>query len=129
MRVSAVSDSGWRAGEDDVSWLQCGEFGDCGDECGDAEDQVGKVGFLDGLPVQGCADACLGDVDFCRGDDVGAADHHMGVLLSADGPFKGCKPIAGGHATNKLKALPCEAEPSRESCRLFVGGVVGQRAG
>ncbi|BAS08684.1 hypothetical protein AHiyo4_21060 [Arthrobacter sp. Hiyo4] len=23
------------------------------------------------------------------------ADHHMGVLLSADGPFKGCKPVSG----------------------------------
>lgn len=32
------------------------------------------------------------------------ADHHMGVLLSADGPFKGCKPVAGGHAANNLKA-------------------------
>jgi hypothetical protein len=39
------------------------------------------------------------------------ADHHMGVLLSADGPFKGCKPITGGHATNKLKALPCDSPP------------------
>lgn len=38
------------------------------------------------------------------------ADHHMGVLLSADGPFKGCKPVMGGHAT-KLKALPCEEPP------------------
>lgn len=24
----------------------------------------------------------------------------------ADGPFKGCKPVSGGHATNKLKPLP-----------------------
>ncbi|WP_307025027.1 DUF4913 domain-containing protein [Arthrobacter globiformis] len=39
------------------------------------------------------------------------ADHHMGVLLSADGPFKGCKPVAGGHAANKLKILPCEPPP------------------
>ncbi|MEV8133512.1 DUF4913 domain-containing protein [Pseudarthrobacter oxydans] len=39
------------------------------------------------------------------------ADHHMGVLLSADGPFKGCKPVTGGHATNKLKALPCDPPP------------------
>jgi hypothetical protein len=42
------------------------------------------------------------------------ADHHMGVLLSADGPFKGCKPVAGGHATNKLKPLPCDLPP--EDC-------------
>ncbi|MCU1531289.1 MAG: hypothetical protein JWO49_860 [Arthrobacter sp.] len=39
------------------------------------------------------------------------ADHHMGVLLSADGPFKGCNPVAGGHAANKLKALPCDSPP------------------
>ncbi|WP_461165357.1 DUF4913 domain-containing protein [Arthrobacter sp. R4-81] len=39
------------------------------------------------------------------------ADHHMGILLSADGPFKGCKPVAGGHAANKLKALPCDLPP------------------
>lgn len=39
------------------------------------------------------------------------ADHHMGVLLSADGPFKGCKPVADGHAANKLKALPCDPPP------------------
>ncbi|MDT0168440.1 DUF4913 domain-containing protein [Pseudarthrobacter sp. BRE9] len=31
------------------------------------------------------------------------AVHHMGVLLSADGPFKGCKPVTGGHATNSSK--------------------------
>jgi hypothetical protein len=36
------------------------------------------------------------------------ADHHMRVILSAHGPFKGCKPVAGGHAANKLKALPCD---------------------
>lgn len=28
-----------------------------------------------------------------------------------DGPFKGCKPVAGGDAANKLKALPCDAPP------------------
>lgn len=38
------------------------------------------------------------------------ADHHMGVLLSADGPFKGCKPVAGGHAASKLP-LPCDPPP------------------
>lgn len=31
------------------------------------------------------------------------ADHHMGVLLNADGPFKGCKPT--GHA-DRLEQLP-----------------------
>lgn len=42
------------------------------------------------------------------------ADHHMGILLSADGPFKGCKPVNGGRAADKLKALPC-APPHRVS--------------
>ncbi|UUL77945.1 DUF4913 domain-containing protein [Pseudarthrobacter sp. Fe7] len=42
------------------------------------------------------------------------ADKHTGVLLSADGPLKGCKPIAGGHGANKLKALPCD--PPRKAC-------------
>lgn len=70
--VTAVSDSGWCADEDDVPWFQGGEFGDRGDECGDAEDQVGEVRFLDGFPVQGGADARLADVGFCRGDDVRA---------------------------------------------------------
>lgn len=41
------------------------------------------------------------------------ADHHMGVLLSADGPFKGCKPVVDGHAVNKLKPLPCDPPPER----------------
>jgi len=31
------------------------------------------------------------------------ADHHMGVLLSADGPFKGCKPDKHGE---RLEPLP-----------------------
>lgn len=70
--VSAVSDSGWCAGKDEVPGLQCGEFGDGGNECGDAEDQVGEVGFLYDFPVQGCADAGFADVGFRRGDDVGA---------------------------------------------------------
>jgi len=37
------------------------------------------------------------------------ADHHMGVLLNADGPFKGCKPEA--HAADRLKPLPLIAPP------------------
>lgn len=42
------------------------------------------------------------------------ADHHMGVPLSADGPFKGCKPVGGGHhVTDKLKVLPCDPPPER----------------
>ena len=36
------------------------------------------------------------------------ADHHMAVLLSADGPFKGCKP--DGHA-ERLEPLPLKAPP------------------
>lgn len=36
------------------------------------------------------------------------ADHHMAVLLSADGPFKGCKPT--GHA-ERLEPLPLTAPP------------------
>jgi hypothetical protein len=38
------------------------------------------------------------------------ADHHMTVLLSADGPFKGCSPD-DGHRT-KLTPLPCEEPPA-----------------
>ncbi|UOD83454.1 DUF4913 domain-containing protein [Paenarthrobacter ureafaciens] len=38
------------------------------------------------------------------------ADHHMSMLLSADGPFKGCTPD-DGHRT-KLAALPCEDPPT-----------------
>ena len=69
--VSAVSGSGRRAREDDVSWFQGGEFGDGGDECGYVEDQVGEVGFLYHVSVQRCADAGLADVGFRGGDDVG----------------------------------------------------------
>ena len=36
------------------------------------------------------------------------ADHHMAVLLSADGPFKGCKP--DGHA-ERLPAFPLTDPP------------------
>jgi hypothetical protein len=36
------------------------------------------------------------------------ADHHMGVLLSADGPFKGCKPAEHGE---RLKPLPLMPPP------------------
>ncbi|MCQ9165493.1 DUF4913 domain-containing protein [Arthrobacter sp. STN4] len=38
------------------------------------------------------------------------ADHHMSVLLSADGPFKGCSPD-DGHKS-KLPPLPCEEPPA-----------------
>ena len=38
------------------------------------------------------------------------ADHHMSVLLSADGPFKGCTPDDGHRA--KLAPLPCEEPPA-----------------
>jgi hypothetical protein len=37
------------------------------------------------------------------------ADHHMSVLLSTDGPFKGCTPDDGHRA--KLAPLPCEEPP------------------
>ena len=37
------------------------------------------------------------------------ADHHMAVLLSADGPFKGCKPKEG-HG-GRLDALPLTPPP------------------
>lgn len=47
------------------------------------------------------------------------ADHHMSVLLSAEGPFKGCSPD-GGHRS-KLVPLPCE-EPPRDLL-LIPGGV------
>lgn len=48
------------------------------------------------------------------------ADHYMAVLLSADGPFKGCEPVAGGYAADKLKPLPFDPPPSSsyESPRL-----------
>ena len=38
-------------------------------------------------------------------------DHHMAVLLDADGPFKGCKP--GQHAERRdMGPLPLEAPPT-----------------
>ncbi|MDE8670706.1 DUF4913 domain-containing protein [Pseudarthrobacter sp. H3Y2-7] len=40
------------------------------------------------------------------------AAHHMDVLLSVGGPFKGCIPVADGHAANKLKALPYDPPPN-----------------
>jgi hypothetical protein len=43
------------------------------------------------------------------------ADHHMAVLLSADGPFKGCKPDKHGE---RLSALPHTEPPdSRATLR------------
>ena len=36
------------------------------------------------------------------------ADHHMAVLLSADGPFKGCKPDKHGE---RLEKLPTDQPP------------------
>ena len=36
------------------------------------------------------------------------ADHHMGVLLSSEGPFKGCKPESHGE---RLKPLPLTPPP------------------
>lgn len=38
------------------------------------------------------------------------ADHHMSVLLSTDGPFRGCSPDDGHRS--KLVPLPCEEPPS-----------------
>ncbi|MDP9889970.1 DUF4913 domain-containing protein [Pseudarthrobacter enclensis] len=38
------------------------------------------------------------------------ADHHMSVLLSTDGPFKGCTPDDGHRS--KLAPLPCEEPPA-----------------
>jgi hypothetical protein len=38
------------------------------------------------------------------------ADHHMAVLLSADGPFKGCKPKEG-HG-DRLEAFPLTPPPA-----------------
>lgn len=40
------------------------------------------------------------------------ADHHMGVLLSADGPFKGCKPAEHGE---RLKPLPLTPPPDERA--------------
>jgi hypothetical protein len=38
------------------------------------------------------------------------ADHHMAVLLSSDGPFKGCKPKEG-HG-DRLESFPLEPPPA-----------------
>ncbi len=40
------------------------------------------------------------------------ADHHMAVLLDADGPFKGCSPEEGKGHSSRLTALPCAPPPS-----------------
>lgn len=37
------------------------------------------------------------------------ADHHMAVLMDADGPFKGCTPEKGH--SDRLKPLPVEEPP------------------
>ena len=37
------------------------------------------------------------------------ADHHMGVLLSSDGPFKGCG--VDGHGDHPLEPLPVATPP------------------
>lgn len=42
-------------------------------------------------------------------------DHHMSVLLSTDGPFKGCTPDDGHRP--KLAPLPCEQPPGSKSRR------------
>lgn len=40
------------------------------------------------------------------------ADHHMGVLLSSEGPFKGCKPESHGE---RLKPLPLTRPPDERA--------------
>ncbi len=39
------------------------------------------------------------------------ADHHMNVLLDADGPFKGCSSQEGKGHSPRLEALPCATPP------------------
>ena len=39
------------------------------------------------------------------------ADHHMAVLLGADGPFKGRSPEEGKGHSPRLTALPCTPPP------------------
>ncbi len=39
------------------------------------------------------------------------ADHHMAVLLDADGPFKGCSPEEGKGHSARLTPLPCTPPP------------------
>lgn len=58
-------------------------------------------------------------LDPATGTSVWLRDHcdfHMRVLLSADGPFKGCTPDA--HAARPLRALPCQAMPDELLKRL-----------
>ncbi|WP_243400462.1 DUF4913 domain-containing protein [Arthrobacter sp. Bz4] len=38
------------------------------------------------------------------------ADHHMPILLSTDGPFKGCTPEKGHNP--RLDPLPCAPAPA-----------------
>jgi len=45
------------------------------------------------------------------------ADHHMAVLLSPDGPFKGCE--ATGHGQHPLEPLPVGTPP--EALRSLAG--------
>jgi len=45
------------------------------------------------------------------------ADHHMAVLLSSDGPFKGCE--ATGHGQHPLEPLPAATPP--EALRGLAG--------
>jgi len=66
-------------------------------------------------------------LDPATGISVWLRDHcdfHMRVLLSADGPFKGCTPDA--HASRPLRPLPCEAMPVelRERLRSASAGQV-----
>jgi hypothetical protein len=54
------------------------------------------------------------------------ADPHMAVLLSADGPFKGCTPDQ--HATRPLKALPLAPVPEgTPDPTAAAGGLLGDR--
>jgi Domain of unknown function (DUF4913) len=58
-------------------------------------------------------------LDPATGTSVWLRDHcdfHMRVLLSADGPFKGCTPDT--HASRPVSALPCEAMPAELLARL-----------
>lgn len=58
-------------------------------------------------------------LDPATGTSVWLRDHcdfHMRVLLSADGPFKGC--TADAHASRPVRPLPCTAMPSELLERL-----------
>lgn len=46
------------------------------------------------------------------------ADHHMGVLLSADGPFKGCKPWQEATRPTNSKPSRCDPPPKGLFCSL-----------